>query len=151
MPWPQPPAPGVFCATPYHAAMRDIRRRVRESVLAADWPAPPGVHALTTLRGPAGDSQPPFDRFSFGLRNGDDPATVADNRELLERGLDLPSPPLWLKQVHGTRVVRVTRPDPPPQAGKGAEAAGAVALPPPAGEGRDGGEPEAPDPGRPSG
>jgi YfiH family protein len=106
MPWPQPPAPGVFCATPYHAAMRDIRRRVRDSVLAADWPAPPGVQALTTLRGPAGDSQPPFDRFSFGLRNGDDPATVADNREMLERGLDLPSAPRWLRQVHGTRVLR---------------------------------------------
>ena len=110
MPWPQPPAPGVFCATPYHAAMRDIRRRVRDSVLAADWPAPPGVRALTTLRGPAGDSQPPFDRFSFGLRNGDDPAAVAGNREMLERGLDLPSAPRWLRQVHGTRVLRFDGP-----------------------------------------
>ena len=106
MPWPKPPPAGVFCATPYHAAMRDIARQVRDSVLAADWPAPPGVHALTTLRGPAGDSRPPFDRFSFGLRNGDDPATVADNREMLERGLDLPSTPRWLRQVHGTRVLR---------------------------------------------
>ena len=25
MPWPQPPAPGVFCGTPYHAAMREER------------------------------------------------------------------------------------------------------------------------------
>ncbi|HSR64824.1 MAG TPA: laccase domain-containing protein, partial [Xanthomonadaceae bacterium] len=86
--------------------MRDISRQVRASVLAADWPAPPGVHALTTLRGPAGDSRPPFDRFSFGLRNGDAPDAVAANREMLERGLALPSAPRWLRQVHGTRVVR---------------------------------------------
>ena len=110
MSWPKPPPPGGFCATPYPAAMRDIAARVRASVLPADWPAPAGVHALTTLRGPAGDSAPPFDRFSFGLRNGDDPAAVAANREMLERGLDLPSAPQWLRQVHGTRVVRIDAP-----------------------------------------
>lgn len=109
MPWPKPPPVGVFCATPYHAAMRDISQRVRSSVLAADWPAPPGVHALVTLRGPAGDSQPPFDGFNLGNRHaadGDDPRVVDDNREMLERGLDLPSTPRWLRQVHGTRVLR---------------------------------------------
>ena len=106
MPWPKPPPPGVFCATPYHAAMRDITARVQASVLPADWPAPPGVRALTTLRGPAGDSRPPFDAFSFGLRNGDDADAVAANREMLERGLALPSAPCWLRQVHGTTVVR---------------------------------------------
>jgi len=83
---------------------------VRASVLPADWPAPPGVHALATLRGPAGASMPPFDRFDFGLRNGDDLDAVRANRELLERGLALPSPPCWLRQVHGTRVV--VDPDP---------------------------------------
>ncbi|MGN6513552.1 MAG: polyphenol oxidase family protein, partial [Lysobacteraceae bacterium] len=107
--------------------MRDLSRQVRESVLAADWPAPPGVQALTTLRGPAGDSRPPFDRFSFGLRNGDDPAAVAANRELLERGLGLPSAPCWLRQVHGTRVLRF---DGPPEEGGEPEADAAVtALP----------------------
>ena len=77
---------------------------VRDSVLAADWPAPPGVHAMTTLRGPAGASLPPFERFDLGLRNGDDPARVAGNRALLVTGLGLPSDPRWLRQVHGTRV-----------------------------------------------
>ena len=110
MPWPKPPPPGVFCATPYHAAMRDITARVQGSVLPADWPAPPGVRALTTLRGPAGDSEPPFDAFSFGLRNGDDADAVAATREMLERGLDLPSAPCWLRQVHGTTVVRIDAP-----------------------------------------
>ncbi|HVI24851.1 MAG TPA: peptidoglycan editing factor PgeF [Xanthomonadaceae bacterium] len=126
--------------------MRAARAQVQASVLRADWPAPPGVHALTTLRGPAGVSRAPFDSFSFGLRNGDDAEAVAANRELLERGLELPSAPVWLKQVHGMRVVRVTHPlpNPPPQAGEGAEAAGAdvLLLPPRAGEGRDGGTPD---------
>ncbi len=80
---------------------------VQASVLRADWPAPPGVQALVTLRGPAGHSAPPFDRFDLGLRNGDDVAVVARNRELLERGLALPSAPRWLRQVHGTTVHRV--------------------------------------------
>lgn len=81
---------------------------VRNSVLLADWPAPRGVTGLTTLRGPWGDSRPPFDHFNLGLPRdgqGDDPATVAANRLSLERGLDLPEPPRWLRQVHGSRVV----------------------------------------------
>jgi len=108
MAWPQPPAPGVFCATPYHAAMREQRALVEGSLLRADWPSPPGVTAFTTLRGPAGDSAPPFDRFNLGNRNapeGDDPAVVDGNRTLLERALELPSAPRWLRQVHGTAVV----------------------------------------------
>ncbi|MFY2765313.1 peptidoglycan editing factor PgeF [Arenimonas sp. MALMAid1274] len=73
----------------------------------ADWPAPPGVRALTTLRGGAGVSAPPFDRLNLGLRSGDDPAHARRNRELLADWLALPSPPHWLRQVHGTRVLRV--------------------------------------------
>ena len=102
MPWPQPPAPG--CATPYMAACRDIIDAVRSSLLHADWPAPPGVTAFTTLRGPAGDSQAPFDRFNLGLRSGDDVGIVAGNRLMLQNALELPSPPRWLRQVHGTTV-----------------------------------------------
>jgi YfiH family protein len=113
MPWPKPPAPGVFCATPYHSAMRAIRANVRASLLQADWPAPPGVIAFTTLRGPAGDSLAPFDRFNLGLRSGDDEAAVQANREMLERGLELPSAPRWLRQVHGTAVALEPQDDEP--------------------------------------
>ena len=45
-------------------------------LLLADWPAPPGVRALTTLRHGLGMSQPPFDDFNLGNRyagDGDDP------------------------------------------------------------------------------
>jgi YfiH family protein len=78
-------------------------------VLAADWPAPSGVHALTTLRFGAGGSRAPFDQFNMGNRHaadGDDPAQVQHNRDLLQAGLALPSAPHWLRQVHGTEVLR---------------------------------------------
>jgi len=73
--------------------------------LAANWPALPGVHALTTLRHGAGVSPPPFDHFNLGGQD-DAPANIARNRaELVER-LALPSPPCWLRQVHGTGIRR---------------------------------------------
>ena len=72
--------------------------------LDADWPAPSGVRALTTLRFGLGDSQPPFDKFNLGLRCGDDAAAVIDNRHQLALALGLPSAPRWLRQVHGVEV-----------------------------------------------
>ena len=106
--------------------------------LEADWPAPPGVHALTTLRHELGVSPPPFDSFNLGSRCGDAPDAVAENRRQLAAALGLPSPPRWLRQVHGTGVVRFDGPhrNPPPQAGEGAQAREALA-PPPASAGGD--------------
>lgn len=72
--------------------------------LRADWPAPPGVHALTTLRFGLGVSRPPFDAFNLGARCGDDADAVAENRRQLGTALGLASPPRWLRQVHGTGV-----------------------------------------------
>ncbi|MGQ0801575.1 MAG: peptidoglycan editing factor PgeF [Pseudomarimonas sp.] len=78
--------------------------------LRAEWPAPAGVHAVTTLRrgGDIGVSSSPFDEFNLGARCGDGPANVAANRIALTTILDLPAPPLWLNQVHGTAVHRAT-------------------------------------------
>jgi YfiH family protein len=75
------------------------------AILAADWPAPPGVTAFTTLRHGAGASMAPFDRFNLGMRCGDVPEAVAGNRAELAQRFGLPSPPRWLRQVHGTAVV----------------------------------------------
>lgn len=80
------------------------------AVLPADWPAPPGVVAFTTLRHGAGASAPPFDAFNLGNARGpagDDPATVAANRAELVIRAGLPSAPHWLRQVHGTGVLAV--------------------------------------------
>src|SRR5690606_41593727 len=76
------------------------------AVLAADWPAPPGVHAFTTLRHGAGVSLPPFDSFNLGARSGDDPAAVAANREQLRQRLRLPSHPYWLRSEEHTSALQ---------------------------------------------
>ncbi|KAF1715269.1 multi-copper polyphenol oxidoreductase [Pseudoxanthomonas yeongjuensis] len=79
------------------------------AALRAQWPVPANVHAFTTLRHGAGASVAPFDEFNLGNRHaadGDDPVIVDRNRiELVER-FELPSPPHWLRQVHGTEVLR---------------------------------------------
>jgi len=75
--------------------------------LDADWPAPPGVRALTTSRHGLGVSEPPFDSFNLGIRCGDDVDAVIENRRQLEATLGLPGSPHWLKQVHGIDVLHV--------------------------------------------
>ena len=85
----------------------------------ADWPAPPGVRALTTLRHGLGISQSPFDAFNLGSRCGDEADAVIQNRRQLEAALQLPSAPRWLRQVHGIEVARF--PPPPADAGGGRE------------------------------
>lgn len=72
--------------------------------LVPAWPAPPGVRsAVSTRRG--GVSAPPWDEFNLGAHVGDDPAAVAANRRLLAEVLAIGREPVWLEQVHGTRVL----------------------------------------------
>ncbi|MFL6586432.1 MAG: peptidoglycan editing factor PgeF [Luteimonas sp.] len=83
------------------------------ALLHADWPAPRGVYALTTLRRGAGVSQVPFDSFNLGNHRsaaGDAPDAVARNRDVLVDIAGLPSPPHWLQQVHGVEVARFVAP-----------------------------------------
>ncbi|WP_313916001.1 peptidoglycan editing factor PgeF [Tahibacter sp.] len=67
-------------------------------------PLAPGVTALVTTRRLAGASPSPFDDCNLGSRCGDAPDNVAANRAALHAVLDLPSEPVWLRQVHGTAV-----------------------------------------------
>lgn len=71
-------------------------------VLHPEWPAPPRVRALQTLRG-GGCSPAPWDSCNLGDHVGDAPERVAVNRAGL-RAL-LPNEPCWLRQVHGIAVV----------------------------------------------
>jgi len=64
-----------------------------------DWPAPAG--ALVTTR-EGGASVGAHASLNLGLRSGDDEAAVRENRRRLEALL--PSPPVWLRQVHGIGV-----------------------------------------------
>jgi YfiH family protein len=78
----------------------------------ADWPAPQGVRALSTLRGDvrSGVSQAPYGCFNLGDHVGDDPAAVAENRRRLKMAAGLPSEPAWLTQVHGVGVADLDSP-----------------------------------------
>ncbi len=80
--------------------------------LAADWPAPPGIHAGTSTRW-GGISGAPFHCLNLATHVGDDPAAVAHNRDHLRRALNLPSAPRWLEQVHGIAVAEDSTPPAP--------------------------------------
>jgi polyphenol oxidase len=74
-------------------------------LLVPDWPAPPGVGAAMSTRA-GGVSAAPFDSLNFGLATGDDVQAVAENRRRWAEALG--ARPVWLRQVHGTQVLRLT-------------------------------------------
>ncbi len=74
--------------------------------LTPDWPAPPAVGALSTLR-IGGLSVAPYASLNLGTHVGDAPETVAQNRRRLRSAAELPDEPSWLAQIHGTRVAHL--------------------------------------------
>lgn len=70
------------------------------------WNAPNGVHALSTTR-VGGVSLPPFDSLNLGTHVNDDPVAVQTNRLILQQQANLPQAPLYLNQVHSTKVVQL--------------------------------------------
>ena len=79
------------------------------SFIAADWPAPARVRALTTLRA-GGVSRGGFAGLNLADHVGDEAQAVAHNRALLQTQLRLPRAPVWLQQVHGVAVVDAAQP-----------------------------------------
>lgn len=82
-------------------------------LLLPDWSEPPGVVAAMSTRG-GGVSEPPFD--SLNLRpwqlpgaDLDAPEAVAENQRRLAAALG--ARPVFLRQVHGTTVLRLTHAD----------------------------------------
>ena len=67
-----------------------------------DWPAPAGVRAWVTERGPGAGR---YGTMNFATHVGDAAETVVTNRARLHAALELPSEPAWLTQVHGTCVL----------------------------------------------
>ena len=70
-----------------------------------DWTAPSEVKACCTTR-VGGVSRGDWASLNLADHVEDDPADVACNRQRLQRFLQLPSEPQWLRQVHGTAVKR---------------------------------------------
>lgn len=70
-------------------------------MIVPDWPAAGRVRAAMTTRA-GGVSEGGWASLNLGMRCGDDPAAVAENRRRL--AARLPAPPVWLKQVHGVAV-----------------------------------------------
>lgn len=73
--------------------------------LLPQWPAPAQVHALCSTRA-GGQSLAPYHSLNLGEHVGDQPGAVAANRATLAQAMD--ARPVFLTQVHGTDVVRLS-------------------------------------------
>ncbi len=75
--------------------------------IVPDWAAT-GVGALMTTRA-GGVSRAPWDTLNLGDAVGDDPLAVAENRRRLALAIGVPV--VYLRQVHGARVVHIDASD----------------------------------------
>lgn len=75
-----------------------------EPWLRPDW-ALEGVGGLMSTRF-GGVSVAPWDSLNLGIAVGDDPRAVATNRARFQQALG--AQPVFMRQVHGTRVLRLT-------------------------------------------
>jgi YfiH family protein len=72
--------------------------------LVPDWPASDVVEAFSTTRA-GGVSSGRHATLNLAAQGDDDEAAVAENRRRVQSYL--PSPPVWLQQVHGRDVLRL--------------------------------------------
>lgn len=76
-------------------------------LILPEWPLPAGVAACSSTR-IGGVSLPPYDSLNLGAHCGDDPVSVEANRTRLFTAAGLPAKPVWLEQVHGTDVLKLS-------------------------------------------
>lgn len=72
-----------------------------------NWPINDAVGALTTTRS-GGKSFGVYDSLNLGFHVGDDPNCVETNRKIVANQLSLTNGIIYVNQVHGTDVKRVT-------------------------------------------
>lgn len=77
-----------------------------DKLILPDWPMPAGVKACSTTRH-GGISASPYDSLNLGTHVGDITTNVVANRQRLVEQAGLPQMPVWLEQVHGTRVLHL--------------------------------------------
>lgn len=88
-------------------------------LIVPQWPLPPGVRACSSTR-IGGVSQAPYDSLNLGAHCGDNQADVDENRARVYQAAGFPQQPVWLEQVHGRDVLKLTG---EPPASKRADAA----------------------------
>jgi YfiH family protein len=71
------------------------------------WPLPKGVAACSSTR-IGGVSQDAWESLNLGAHCGDNLEHVDENRKRMFAAGHLPSKPVWLEQVHGTDVLKLT-------------------------------------------
>lgn len=71
---------------------------------AADWDVPSFVHAGYTLRS-GGVSAGCYSSLNLALHVGDERSLVLQNRSIAVQRFSLPAEPVYVTQVHGTRVL----------------------------------------------
>ncbi|MBB3324968.1 purine nucleoside phosphorylase YfiH [Atlantibacter sp. RC6] len=76
-------------------------------LIIPDWPLPPGVAACSSMR-IGGVSTGPYASLNLGAHCGDNADDVEENRRRLFAAAQMPSRPVWLEQVHGNAVLRLT-------------------------------------------
>lgn len=80
-----------------------------------EWSVPKNIHAAVTLR-TGGFSRHPFSSLNLASHSNDKPIRVQKNRKLISQVLNLPAEPVWLEQVHGSRVIKAKQTQQPIQA-----------------------------------
>ncbi|WP_110876864.1 purine nucleoside phosphorylase YfiH [Franconibacter helveticus] len=76
-------------------------------LIIPQWPLPPGVAACSSTR-VGGVSVAPWNSLNLGAHCGDDLAHVEENRNRVYAAANFPSKPVWLEQVHGKTVLKLT-------------------------------------------
>lgn len=76
-------------------------------LIVPEWPLPEGVAACSSTR-IGGVSQGAWASLNLGAHCGDNLEHVEENRKRLFAAGNLPSKPVWLEQVHGKAVLKLT-------------------------------------------
>lgn len=76
-------------------------------LIVPEWPIPEGVAACSSTR-VGGVSLDAWSSLNLGAHCGDNPDHVEENRKRMFAMGHLPSKPVWLEQVHGKDVLRLT-------------------------------------------
>jgi copper oxidase (laccase) domain-containing protein len=76
-------------------------------LIVPEWPLPEGVAACSSTR-VGGVSQGAWESLNLGAHCGDVLEHVEENRKRMFAAGNLPSKPVWLEQVHGKDVLKLT-------------------------------------------